>query len=100
MSDACSGYTLNQLLACIDRYGPDLSAIEIAHLDHVSTKQVMCVVNNAPNAWWMLEAVTGDWRGFKYRKRPVLDAKGKAIKEVGEYHDQGISKRSPKAVYE
>lgn len=94
MTDSCSGYSLPQLLACLEKYGPELSAIEVAHLDHVSVRQVMCVINNAKDAWWLLEPVAGDYPGFKYRKRPILNAKGKPIKSVGIYDDSGIHKQS------
>lgn len=66
----------------------------------VSYTDVQHALEHQPWLWWECERVTGEWTGFRYRKRAVLNARGKVVKEVGQYVDVGISKRSPKAVYD
>lgn len=98
MTDSCTGYNLKLLIACLDKYGPDLSAMEIAHLEHVSVRQVMCVIRNAPNAWWLVEAVPAE-RGFRYRKRHLLSRDVKIVeREIRQYCDAGITKTMPREV--
>lgn len=94
MDNPC-GFSADQFLHALKTYGPELSAHEVASLAKVSIRQVLCCQHHAP---WEIEAITGDYPGFKYRKRIVLSARGKVVKEVQEYVDVGISKRSPKAV--
>lgn len=94
MDNPC-GFHPDQFLACLKQYGPVLSAHEVAALCKVSVRQVLCCQHHND---WTIQAIAGDWRGFKYQKRETLDVKNRALREVGVYEDQGISKRSPKAV--
>lgn len=95
MTDNCSGFTRDQFLGALKDYGPDLSIHEIAALCRVSIAQALCVAHHHP---WEILPVTGDYSGWKYRRRPVLDAKGRMAKEVGVFNDSGLSHSGKRAV--
>jgi hypothetical protein len=59
------------MLECLTQYGPDLSDVEIAKLCHVSIRQVHCVSENAPMAWWYAERFAGE-RGWRFRHRKSM----------------------------
>jgi hypothetical protein len=87
MSDNNCGFTKDQFLAVLHRFGPELSAHEIAHLGKVSLRQVLCAFHHAD---WDIQAVAGE-KGWLYRKRPVTSAAVRMPKERGIYNDQGIT---------
>lgn len=92
---------LLKLLTSVPKTAAELASAIGAQSDSlVSQTDVLYALEHQPWLWWECERVTGEWSGFRYRKRAVLNAKGKAMKEVGQYVDVGISKRSPKAVYD
>lgn len=94
MDNPC-GFSKDKFLAVLKQYGPDLSAHEVASLAKVSVRQVLCAHHHNE---WEIEAFAGDFPSWKYRKRHVLDAKGRAIKEVGQYNDAGLSHSGKRAV--
>ena len=93
MTDAKNPPECSEVLKLLE-HGP-LCAHEISHLLRCSIKQTL---ERLHLCWWSIVPVTGDWPGWKYQRRQVLSARGKVVKEVREYVDVGISKRSPKAV--
>lgn len=96
MSDSCNGFTLDRFLACLKQYGEQLSAVEVAHLCHVSVRQVLCVAHHNQ---WDIQPVTGDWPSWKYQKRQTVAKSMRAADWAPKvYNDSGIVKRSPKAV--
>lgn len=94
MTDSPCGFSTDQFLATLKTYGPELSAHEVAALSKVSVRQVLCCHHHAP---WEIEAVAGE-KGWLYRKRPVLSARGKVVKEIGQYNDGGLSHSGQRAV--
>jgi len=92
MSDSPCGFSTDQFLATLDKYGPELSAHEIASLAKVSIRQVLCCVHHDD---WTIQAFSGP-KGWLYRKRPVMGATVRPPKEVGEYNDSAITKSGPR----
>lgn len=94
MSDAKNPPECSEVLKLLE-HGP-LCAHEISHLLRCSIKQTLERVHNC---WFSIVPVTGDWKGWKYQRRQVLSARGKVVKEVGEFNDGGLSHGGKRAVF-
>ena len=89
MTDSRNPPTCDKVVALLSS-GP-LTALEISQKLKCSLNQTM---ERLHLCWWTIIPVAGDWQGWKYAQRPILNAKGKPIKQVGEYLDVGITKQS------
>lgn len=92
MTDCCDGFTADQLLATIDKYGP-ITAYEIAHLAKVSLRQALCAIHEA---WWLVLPKEWDGPSWKYTRRPVISKTARMPKEIGEYSSIGSTPSGPR----
>jgi hypothetical protein len=91
MSDSTCGFSFEQFCSVLTQYGPELSAHEVAHLGKVSIRQVLCCHHHHD---WAIQAVCGDWKGWKYRMRPLIGVRQRLPKEVAVFDDSGINKNT------
>lgn len=90
---------LLKILTSVPKTAAELAATIGSQSDSlVSHTDVQHAIEHQPWLWWECERVTGEWRGFKYRKRAVLNARGKVVKEIGEFHDGGLSHSGQRAI--
>ncbi len=68
MTDSPCGLSADLLYATLKKYG-DLTARELAHLLHVSIKQVLCAVHHEG---YEVEAIAWDGPSWRYRARQTL----------------------------
>lgn len=91
---------LLKILTSVPKTAAELAATIGAQSDSlVSHTDVQHAIEHQPWLWWECERVTGEWTGFRYRKRAVLNARGKVVKEVGDYSDIGLSHGGKKAIF-
>lgn len=51
------------------------------------------VLEELHRAWWTIIPITGDWTGWKYAIRPVVNTRNRMIKEVKEYSNSATLSR-------
>jgi len=72
VTDSPCGFSTDEFLATLAKYGPELSAHEVAHLAKVSVRQVLCAAHHDD---WRIQAVASPISGgaFLYRKRDLTE---------------------------